>query len=496
MLKTGPGHGPETDPLSLLEDEISQYRVASIPGLDLPPLIGGAIGYVGYDCVKYFEPRTARPMKDILKVPESLFMLFDTIVAFDQFYQVVKVITYLKVPQHVAADDSGDAVAAAYDEAERKLLEMVDVISGPDIPLPHQGPIVRDHDYTSNIGRPGYEKHVVRLKEHIVKGDIIQAVPSQRLARPTSLHPFNVYRQLRMVNPSPYLFYIDCDEFQLVGASPELLVKSEADGRTVITHPIAGTVRRGKDAAGDERLADELRSSLKDRAEHVMLVDLARNDINRVCDPHTTNVDRLMAVEKFSHVQHLVSQVSGVLRDGMTRFDAFRSIFPAGTVSGAPKVRAMELIAEFEGEKRGIYAGAVGYFGFDSISIVEEDNVGGVEASANETDGVHVDGHPRTRIKRQEGAMDTCIALRTMVVKDGVVYLQAGGCCICASVPLSVPSLSIHSLPLFLRSLCPFTIFPTPRASPRQTRLNNPRTNKQVEASSSIPILTTNISRR
>jgi len=184
-----------------------------------------------------------------------------------------------------------------------------------------------------------------------------------------------------------------------VGASPELLVKAEA-GR-IITHPIAGTVKRGKTPAEDEALAAELRSSLKDRAEHVMLVDLARNDVNRVCDPLSTRVDRLMVVQKFSHVQHLTSEVSGVLRQGKTRFDAFRSIFPAGTVSGAPKVRAMELIAELEGEKRGVYAGAVGYFGYNSV-----DAATGEEA---------------------EGAMDTCIALRTMLVKDGVAYLQAGG---------------------------------------------------------------------
>jgi anthranilate synthase component 1 len=204
---------------------------------------------------------------------------------------------------------------------------------------------------------------------------------------------------LRTVNPSPYLFYIDCDCFQLIGASPELLVKEE--GRRIITHPIAGTVKRGKTPAEDAALADELRGSLKDRAEHVMLVDLARNDVNRVCDPITTQVDRLMVVEKFSHVQHLVSQVSGVLRTDKTRFDAFRSIFPAGTVSGAPKVRAMELIAEMEGEKRHVYAGAVGYFGYNTSSL----------------DGQMI----------ADGAMDTCIALRTMIMKDQVAYLQAGG---------------------------------------------------------------------
>lgn len=404
VLKTGEGHGEQVDPLPGLEAELSKSKVAQIPGLKLPPLMGGAVGYVGYDCVRYFEPKTARPMKDVLKVPESLFMLFDTIVAFDRFFGTLKVITYLHVPE----DLSG--LAAAYEKARDIINEVVDVLVSPDTPLPVQLPIKPNQEYTSNIGQAGYEKHVTDLKQHIIAGDIIQAVPSQRFSRPTTLHPFNIYRHLRTVNPSPYLFYVNCGDFQIVGASPELLVKN-ADGR-IITHPIAGTVKRGKTPEEDEKLSEELRNSLKDRAEHVMLVDLARNDVNRVCDPLTTRVDRLMVIEKFSHVQHLVSQVSGVLRKGKTRFDAFRSIFPAGTVSGAPKVKAMELIAELEGEKRGVYAGAVGYFGY-----------GAVDAEGNEV----------------EGEMDTCIALRTMVVKDGITYLQAG-----MSLPYSVSSVFDH----------------------------------------------------
>jgi anthranilate synthase component 1 len=391
ILKTGEGHGEQIDPLPALEAELSKSRVAQVPGLELPPLTGGAVGYVGYDCVRYFEPKTARPMNDVLKVPESLFMLFDTIVAFDGFFGVIKVITYLRVPD----DDGG--LPAAYEKARDVINEVVAILLSPETQLPFQPPIKLGEKYTSNIGRAGYEKHVTDLKGHITAGDIIQAVPSQRFARPTSLHPFNIYRHLRTVNPSPYLFYVNCGDFQIIGASPELLVKNQ--GGRIITHPIAGTVKRGKTVEQDEQFAEELRNSLKDRAEHVMLVDLARNDVNRVCDPLTTRVDRLMVVQKFSHVQHLVSQVSGVLRRGKTRFDAFRSIFPAGTVSGAPKVKAMELIAELEKEKRGVYAGAVGYFGY-----------GSVDGEGNEI----------------EGAMDTCIALRTMVIKDGVAYLQAG----------------------------------------------------------------------
>ncbi|KAL8829168.1 MAG: hypothetical protein Q9191_002162 [Dirinaria sp. TL-2023a] len=398
ILKTGPGHGPEADPLPMLEKELGQYREATIPGLVLPPLTGGAIGYVGYDCVRYFEPKTARRMKDILNVPESFFMLFDTIVAFDHFYSVVKVITYLHIPSLPIAVSK---LSHAYTAAGETLKRITSILQAPEIPLPPQPTITLNNEYESNIGQSGYENHVRTLKRHICTGDIIQAVPSQRFSRPTLLHPFNIYRNLRNVNPSPYLFYIDCDAFNIVGASPELLVKSEK-GR-IITHPIAGTVKRGATPESDEALANELRNSIKDRAEHVMLVDLARNDVNRVCDPLSTRVDRLMGVEKFSHVQHLVSQVSGVLRGGKTRFDAFRSIFPAGTVSGAPKVRAMELIAELEKEKRGVYAGAVGYFGYGNVG---------------RKDGQFVES---------EGAMDTCIALRTMLVKDGVAYLQAGG---------------------------------------------------------------------
>ncbi|KAK9778697.1 putative Anthranilate synthase component I [Seiridium cardinale] len=392
ILVTGEGHGESTDPLPSIEKELAQNTVLDVPGLKLPPLTGGAVGYVGYDCVRYFEPKTARPMKDVLKIPESLFMLFDTIVAFDRFFGVIKVITYLPIPENL------ESLPAEYEKATNTINELIDVLNAPEIPIPKQEPIKLGYEAKSNIGQEGYENHVTTLKKHIVKGDIIQAVPSQRFARPTSLHPFNIYRHLRTVNPSPYLFYIDCKDFQIIGASPELLVKEE-EGR-IITHPIAGTVKRGKTPEEDEKLASELRNSLKDRAEHVMLVDLARNDVNRVCDPLTTRVDRLMVVEKFSHVQHLVSQVSGVLRPGQTRFDAFRSIFPAGTVSGAPKVKAMELIAELEKEKRGIYAGAVGYFGYGAVT----------------TEGEEI-----------EGAMDTCIALRTMLYKDSIAYLQAGG---------------------------------------------------------------------
>jgi anthranilate synthase component 1 len=240
----------------------------------------------------------------------------------------------------------------------------------------------------SNHGREGYMGMVDRIKEYVVAGDVIQVVPSHRLERRTAVHPFNLYRQMRTVNPSPYMFYLDLDGFQVVGASPELLVK--VVNGTVINHPIAGTRRRGKTPEEDEAIAAEMLADEKERAEHIMLVDLGRNDVGRVAVPGTVKVDSLMHVERFGHVMHIVSHVSGKLAEGKTRFDAFRSIFPAGTLSGAPKVRAMEIIGELEGERRGVYGGAVGYASFD-------------------------------------GSLDTCIGIRTILVKDGVAYLQAGG---------------------------------------------------------------------
>ena len=373
------------DPITVLENELLNYKQASLPGL--PKFSGGATGYISYDCIKYFEPKTKRPMKDILGLPEAVLMFCDLVIAFDHVYQRFQIIYNIKI------NENNGSLEELYNQATNKIDEVEKVllteVSNEEL-APKQGPIKLGQNFTSNIGQEGYEQHVTTLKKHILKGDIIQAVPSQRIARPTSLHPFNIYRHLRTVNPSPYLFYIDLLDFQIIGASPELLVQSDSKGR-IVTHPIAGTMPRGKTNEEDEANADILRASLKDRAEHIMLVDLARNDVNRVCQPTTNSVDKLLTIQRFSHVMHLVSEVSGTLREDQTRFDAFRSIFPAGTVSGAPKVKAMELIAELEKEKRGVYAGAVGHWGYDGKT------------------------------------MDTCIALRTMVYKDGIAYLQAGG---------------------------------------------------------------------
>lgn len=383
VIKTGPNEEITGDPMTALQRELSVHQYIKIP--EIPTFTGGAIGYVTYDCIHYFEPKTARELKDPLGIPESFFMLTDTLLIYDHLFQNIKVVTHAFCPK-----DAGTVnLSFVYQTAVSKVRRLAKILLSSTTPEVPQPPIRLGNEAVSNVGKPGYEAFVTKLKEHIVAGDIIQAVPSQRLSRPTDLHPFNVYRHLRQLNPSPYMFYLDCGELQIVGASPETLCKVEEN--KVYNHAIAGTTKRGKTTEEDKVLSEQLSSSEKDRAEHIMLVDLARNDVNRVCKPETVVVDHLMQVQKFSHVIHLTSQVSGTLRDGMTRFDAFRSIFPAGTVSGAPKIKAMEIISELEQEKRAIYAGAVGRFDF------------------------------------ADDAMDTCIAIRTMTFKDGVAYLQAGG---------------------------------------------------------------------
>ncbi|KAG8748020.1 hypothetical protein FRC10_009772 [Ceratobasidium sp. 414] len=375
VIRSGPGYDVEGDPMAALQRELRAYKYVKIP--------------------EYFEPKTARQLTDPLHIPESVFMLCDTILVYDHLYQNVKVVSHVFAPTlpssatSAATSEANSNLAFIYSTAVQKARRAAKVVLANHTPLVPQPPIQRGNTAVSNVGKAGYEGFVTQLKKHIVAGDIIQAVPSQRLARKTNLHPFNIYRQLRQVNPSPYMFYIDCGDLQVVGASPETLCRVEKN--KVYNHAIAGTVRRGKTPEEDAALGSQLLSSAKDRAEHIMLVDLARNDVNRVCEPKTVKVDELMRLEKFSHVIHLTSQVSGILREGKNRFDAFRSIFPAGTVSGAPKIKAVELVSGLEGERRGVYAGAVGRFDF------------------------------------ADDEMDTCIAIRTMTVKDRVAYLQAGG---------------------------------------------------------------------
>jgi anthranilate synthase component 1 len=378
VLRTGPGHGPDADPLRLVEEELRRFVPVPVPGL--PPFTGGAVGYLAYDAVRHFE-RVPTPACDPLGLPEATFLFTDTLLIFDHLRHVIRVVSHVRL--------DGD-VEAAYRQAVWRIEELVDRLRQPLARLPENGPPLPPEATRPrhNIPREDYLLAVERARQYIIAGDIIQVVPSQRMARRTSAHPFNVYRALRHINPSPYMFYLNLNGFQLVGASPELLVRVE--NGAVETHPIAGTRRRGRTEAEDQALEQELRASEKECAEHVMLLDLGRNDLGRVCRPGSVRVTQMMEVERYSHVMHLVSHVVGDLRPDRTAFDALRACFPAGTVSGAPKIRAMEIIAELEGERRGPYAGAVGYVGF-------------------------------------EGNLDTCITIRTIVMKDGVAYMQAGG---------------------------------------------------------------------
>ncbi len=372
------------DPLRHVEQELSRFRVVSVP--DLPRFHGGAVGYLGYEAIRHFEPRVPAPETDPLGLPEAIFLFTDTLLVFDHLKHVIKVVAHARL--------DGD-IDAAYRQAVWRIEELVGRLTQPltDLPYRRAGKGAASSpgalgEVCSNMSREAYEANVERIKEYIVAGDCIQTVFSQRFTRPTGAHPFDIYRALRTINPSPYMYYLDLADAQIVGASPEMLVRVE-DG-AIDYHPIAGTRPRGSDAAEDKALEEELRADVKERAEHIMLVDLGRNDVGRVSEEGTVQVSQLMDVERYSHVMHLVSHVSGRLRGGMTSYDALRACFPAGTVSGAPKIRAMEIIAELEPERRGPYAGAVGYFDLS-------------------------------------GNLDTAIAIRTMVVKDGVAHVQAGG---------------------------------------------------------------------
>ncbi len=369
------------DPLTLIEQELSRFRVAPVKGL--PRFHGGAVGYLGYETVRHFEPRVPEPANDPLGVPDAVLMFADTLLVFDHVQHVIKVVSHVRL--------DGD-IEAAYRQATWKIEELVGRLSQPLATLPYRKdapPVAVQHpEICSNMSRDDYERNVERIKEYIVAGDCIQVVFSQRFSRPTQAHPFDIYRALRTVNPSPYMFYLELGDCHVVGASPEMLVRVE--DRKVDYHPIAGTKPRGADEAEDLANEQELRTDEKERAEHIMLVDLGRNDVGRVSEPGTVQVTELMEVERYSHVMHLVSHITGRLRGDMSSYDALRACFPAGTVSGAPKIRAMEIIGELERDRRGVYAGAAGYFDLS-------------------------------------GNLDTAITLRTMVVKDGVAHVQAGG---------------------------------------------------------------------
>ncbi|KAI8071441.1 anthranilate synthase component I [Gongronella butleri] len=381
LLKVGAGQPLQGDPLAVVEDELKSVRYVKLP--ELPSFTGGAVGYIGFDCFEYFEPRVATELEDPVGIPDAVFMLCDTLVIFDRIRCQIKVVSHFRSDAKEA-----DAIEKEYVRAAGEIETTVMLLNEETVPKVPQPPIELGFQAESNVGKQGYMDFVTTLKHHIKEGDIFQTVPSQRLARKTSLHPFNVYRHLRSLNPSPYMFYVNLKEFTIVGASPEMLTKVQ--DRVVHTHPIAGTRKRGANAAEDKALAEDLLADPKERAEHVMLVDLGRNDVNRVCNPASVKVNKLMEIEYYSHVMHIVSNVTGTLREDKSQFDAFRAIFPAGTVSGAPKIKAVELIRGLEKEKRGVYAGAVGHFDYS-------------------------------------GDLDTCIAIRTMLFKDGTAYLQAGG---------------------------------------------------------------------
>ena len=382
VLRTG-NENP-VDPLNMVEKELAQFR--PMPIANLPRFHGGVVGYLSYEVARYFE-RLPCPDQDPQGLPESVLMLAGTLLVFDHVTHKIKVVSHA----HLDGD-----VGAAYREATCKIDDLVNRLEQPMNSKILKNAPPDKSEVSSNFSPAEFEAIVSQAKEYIYAGDIIQAVLSQRLARPTYASPFAIYRALRSVNPSPYMYYLHLGDFYIVGASPELLVRVE-DG-IVSNHPIAGTRLRGRDITEDLALEEELKSDEKERAEHIMLVDLGRNDIGRISEPGTVEVTQLMDIERYSHVMHLVSHVQGRLRAGLSQFDALRSCFPAGTVSGAPKIRAMEIIAELEREKRGPYAGAVGYFDFS-------------------------------------GNMDTAIAIRTVIIKDNIAYIQAGAGIVADSIP-------------------------------------------------------------
>lgn len=412
VIKTGLGQpGGQVDPLNSVQAELDKYEVIPIEGL--PKFHGGAVGYVAYDVVSYFEPRVPVMPGDPQGLPESVFTFVDTLLVFDHLRHDIKVVSHVRLNGNVEQE---------YADATRKIEELVQRLAEPlELPPQMRNSGVGGSDSTiahseieSNFSRDDYHKAIEKCVEYIYAGDVIQVVNSQRFSRKTPAHPFQVYRALRSVNPSPYMYYLDLDGFQIVGAAIETVVQVQ-DG-IAATHPIAGTRPRGKTTEEDDALELELKTSEKQRAEHIMLVDLGRNDIGRVSVTGTVNVTQLMDVERFSHVMHLVSHVEGKLKPELTVYDALRSCFPAGTVSGAPKIRAMEIIAEIEQEKRGAYGGAVGYFSFS-------------------------------------GNMDTALVLRTGIYKDGTMYVQAGGGIVADSVPEDEDQETRHKAGALMRAI-------------------------------------------
>ncbi len=383
----GRGEGGR-DPYSLAAELVGRFRQAPIDWSDSdrpPPFTGGAVGFFGYDLVRTVEP-LAPPNPDPLGLPDMALMLSDALVIFDHLKHTVTIIANADL-------DAEPDVERAYRQASATIAQIRGQLAGP---VPQLQPVARRAmpAFEPNMEREQFEAMVERIVKYIYAGDAFQVVPSQRWSAAVGVEAFSIYRGLRTVNPSPYMYFLDFGDFQVAGASPEpLLTVTEGiagKGPRVSTRPIAGTRPRGADVAEDERIARELLDDPKECAEHVMLVDLGRNDLGRVCEAGSVEVETFMAVETYSHVMHIVSSVAGTLREGVTPMDALRSVLPAGTLSGAPKVRAMQIIDELEPIKRGGYGGAIGYLSYG-------------------------------------GELDTCIHIRTVVVKDGVAHVQAGG---------------------------------------------------------------------
>ena len=373
------------DPSSVIRNLLARYTPVAVEGL--PRFFGGAVGYFGYDMVRHFE-RLPTDKPAVIGGWDSVFLITDTIIIFDTMSQKIKVVSNAHLEGGVSPETAYAEATAKIEALIRRLRAPLPAVVTPPAP-------VRAH-FVSNISREEFERSVERAKEYVRAGDIIQVVLSQRFSGDVTADPFDVYRVLRTLNPSPYMFFLRCDDTLVVGASPEVLVRKEGD--RVELRPIAGTRPRGRSPEEDKGLEEELLADPKERAEHVMLVDLGRNDLGRVCRTGTVKVTELMIVERYSHVMHIVSNVCGELHPGMDAFDLVRATFPAGTLSGAPKVRAMEIIDELEPVRREIYGGAVGYVSFS-------------------------------------GNMDLAIAIRTLVVKDGRFHLQAGAGIVADSDP-------------------------------------------------------------
>ena len=370
------------NPLDFIREYQTRFKVAALP--DLPRFCGGLAGYFGYDTIRYIEPRLAKTHKpDAIGTPDILLMLTEQLAVVDNLSGKLTFIVYANPAQ----DD-------AYALASERLRELIGMLRLP-VDIPHAPPM-HGGEAKSEFGEAAFKNAVTKAKQYIFDGDIMQVVLSQRMAQPFPASPLSLYRALRSVNPSPYMFYYDMGDHHVVGASPEILVRLEGDAVTV--RPIAGTRPRGKTQQQDAELAQELLADPKELAEHLMLIDLGRNDIGRVAQNGTVKLTEKMIIERYSHVMHIVSNVEATLKPGFNAMDVLKATFPAGTVSGAAKVRAMEIIDELEPSKRGIYAGAVGYLGFN-------------------------------------GDMDLAIALRTAVVKDSMLYVQAGAGIVADSVP-------------------------------------------------------------